>query len=128
MGIEENLCRREDLFITTKITPNTWRLQEVVDIVNQSLEILQLEYIDLVMIHFPGLPKGFTAEQKPERFANIPRDPKEIAEARMQMWEALQTCQKEGKINHHRRWGRQVAYLDRWLRYCLTCFVCRHLR
>ena len=28
-AIEEKLCKREDLFITTKITPNTWRLQEV---------------------------------------------------------------------------------------------------
>ena len=73
---------------------------QVVDTVNQSLKNLQLEYIDLVMIHFPGLPKGFTAEKKPERFANIPRDPKEIAEARMQMWEALQKCQNEGKIKH----------------------------
>ena len=52
------------------------------------------------MIHFPGLPKGFTAEEKPERFVNIPRDANEIAEARMQMWETLQECQKKGKITH----------------------------
>jgi len=97
---EEGLCKREELFITTKITPNTWRFQEVVDTVNKSLENLQLEYIDLVMIHFPGLPKGFQAEEKPERFINIPREEKEIAEARMQMWEAFQECQKQGKIKH----------------------------
>ena len=83
-----------------KIYIPVFKIIQVVDTVNQSLKNLQLEYIDLVMIHFPGLPKGFTAEQKPERFANIPRDPKEIAEARMQMWEALQKCQKEGKIKY----------------------------
>ena len=27
--LEENLCKREDLFITTKVTPNKWRHQEV---------------------------------------------------------------------------------------------------
>ena len=52
------------------------------------------------MIHFPGLPKGFQAEEKPERFVNIPRDEKGIKEARMQMWEALQECQKQGKVKH----------------------------
>jgi diketogulonate reductase-like aldo/keto reductase len=26
---EQNLCKREELFITTKISPNTWKFQEV---------------------------------------------------------------------------------------------------
>ena len=26
---EEGLCKREELFITTKITPNTWKFEEV---------------------------------------------------------------------------------------------------
>ena len=73
---------------------------KVINNVDKSLENLQLEYIDLVMIHFPGLPKGFRAEEKPERFLNIPRDADGIAEARMQMWEALQECQKVGKVKH----------------------------
>ena len=30
--LEENLCKREDLFITTKVTPNKWRHQEVCDL------------------------------------------------------------------------------------------------
>ena len=27
--LEENICEREDLFITTKVTPNKWRHKEV---------------------------------------------------------------------------------------------------
>ena len=73
----------------------------MVDIVDKSLMNLQLDYIDLVLIHFPGLPPNF----KPKRansnaFSNIPIDPKEIAEVRMTMWEALQLCQKSGKVKH----------------------------
>ena len=68
--------------------------------VETSLKNLKLDCIDLVMIHFPGLPPNFKAEDKPETFANIPKDPQKIAEARMEMWDALQVCQQEGKIKH----------------------------
>ena len=61
---------------------------------------MKLEYIDLVMIHFPGLPTNFKAELKQEKFANIPRDAEKMAEARMEMWDALQECKKEGKVRH----------------------------
>ena len=27
--LEEGLCKREELFITTKVTPNTWKFEEV---------------------------------------------------------------------------------------------------
>lgn len=99
---EQNLCKREELFITTKISPNTWKFQEVLDAVNQSLENMKLEYIDLVMIHFPGLPTNFKAELKQEKFANIPRDAEKMAEARMEMWDALQECKKRRKSQTYR--------------------------
>ena len=67
---------------------------------DESLINMELEYIDLVMIHFPGLPKNFNAEVKPERFCNIPREASKMAEARIEMWEALQVCRKDGKVKH----------------------------
>ena len=38
--LEENLCKREDLFITTKVTPNKWRHQEV----RQDLLLLHINH------------------------------------------------------------------------------------
>ena len=38
--LKENLCKREDLFITTKVTPNKWRHQEV----RQDLLLLHINH------------------------------------------------------------------------------------
>ena len=59
---------------------------------------LQIDYIDLVLIHIPGLPPNFrarNAEHAAKMYAI-----KDLAEARIGLWEALQFCQKKGKIKH----------------------------
>jgi len=91
--IDDGLCKREDLFITTKLAPNLHTYQEVVTMVDNSLKNLQLEYIDLMMIHFPG--NSSASENK--EYSN---DAETNAEGCMEEWDALQTCQKEGKIKH----------------------------
>ena len=87
-------------FAYTRVIIETETHLQVIDAVDQSLINMELEYIDLVMIHFPGLPKNFNAEVKPERFCNIPREASKMAEARIEMWEALQVCRKDGKVKH----------------------------
>merc|ERR1712241_1035312 len=91
--VEEGICRREDLFITAKLSPTLLSYQETVDMVNDSLKKLQLEYVDLMMIHYPGV----TSFDKTKESSN---DPIKNAEGRIEMWEALQFCQKEAKIRH----------------------------
>lgn len=44
---------REDLFITTKLPPNGNRAATVEKYLKRSLEALQLDYIDLYLIHVP---------------------------------------------------------------------------
>ena len=72
--------------------------------VDNSLRLLQLDYVDNVLIHFPALPKDFdplkTDKKDPAFFASISSDPKRAPEARMIMWEALQKCRQDGKIRH----------------------------
>ena len=91
--VTDGICKREDLFITTKLAPTFLSHQETIKMVNDCLSNLQLEYIDLMMIHYPGVSTFY----KEKEFAN---DAKKNAEARMEMWEALQFCQTEGKIKH----------------------------
>jgi diketogulonate reductase-like aldo/keto reductase len=51
------------------------------------LRLLNLNYLDLVLIHWPGVSR-----KAPEDKLN--------AELRTQTWKALEELQKEGKIRH----------------------------
>ena len=77
---------------------------QTIAMVDKSLRLLQLDYVDNVLIHFPALPKDFdplkTDKKDPAFFASISSDPKRAPEARMIMWEALQKCRQDGKIRH----------------------------
>ncbi|KAI6195940.1 alcohol dehydrogenase [Aphelenchoides besseyi] len=46
--------KREDVFITTKLPWNSNREEDVEPLIRQSLKLLQLDYIDLYLIHMPA--------------------------------------------------------------------------
>eukprot|EP01084_Bolivina_argentea_P173340 300222_1 len=48
-----NIVNREELFITTKVSETIRKLDEVRQCINDSLSDLQLDYIDLFLIHRP---------------------------------------------------------------------------
>lgn len=50
---DENVCKREDLFITTKVGNDQQRLKDMEGEIDQSLKSLKLDYIDLWMLHWP---------------------------------------------------------------------------
>lgn len=52
-GIRECHCKREELFITTKIWNNAQRLGDVDGPFSRSLERLMTNYVDLYLIHWP---------------------------------------------------------------------------
>ena len=57
--IDEGLVRREDLFVTTKVWNNSHSRASVPQALRRSLEALQLEYVDLYLIHYPiGYQEG----------------------------------------------------------------------
>lgn len=52
-AIEDGLCKREDLWVTSKLW-NTYHAKEHVDAaLRRTLADLQLDYLDLYLIHFP---------------------------------------------------------------------------
>ncbi|CRL04289.1 CLUMA_CG017387, isoform A [Clunio marinus] len=56
--------QREDIFITSKLIPSLNQTEEdVVSLVKQSLKNLQTDYIDLYLIHWPGV-SGLQSEHK----------------------------------------------------------------
>ncbi|KAJ3410869.1 hypothetical protein HDV05_003124 [Chytridiales sp. JEL 0842] len=53
-AIEKGLVRREDIFITTKVSPKNMGENKTRQSVIESNNKLGLHYIDLVLIHWPG--------------------------------------------------------------------------
>ena len=51
-AIEENIVKREDVFITTKVMPSNYSSTK--KSIDESLAKLQVDYIDLFLIHQPG--------------------------------------------------------------------------
>nr|QFR37198.1 aldo-keto reductase [Cyberlindnera americana] len=67
---EEGVVKREELFITTKVWPALWDRAETS--VKKSLSDLGLDYVDLVLHHWPACFYGTDAEGLPK----IPKDEK----------------------------------------------------
>lgn len=78
IGIKEGLkatgLKREDLFITSKVWNNHLTYDETIAAFNESLAKLDLDYLDLYLIHWPG------------------------QDAFEESWKALETLYAEGKI------------------------------
>lgn len=51
-ALDENICKREEIFITTKIMPSNYDRADAA--IKNSIADLNLDYIDLMLIHQPG--------------------------------------------------------------------------
>lgn len=58
-AFQDGLCTREDIFITSKLWNNSHLAEDVEPALKQTLKDLQLEYLDLYLMHWP-------VAQKPE--------------------------------------------------------------
>lgn len=81
-GIRESGVPREEIFVTTKIWNNKRGYEKTRESVEKSLERLGLDYLDMVLIHWPAAP---------HRVENW-------EELNQSTWQALTDLYKEGKI------------------------------
>ncbi|GJU61677.1 NADPH-dependent aldo-keto reductase, chloroplastic-like protein [Tanacetum coccineum] len=89
---EDGVVKREDLWITSKLWCNNHAPEDVTLALNSTLSDLQLEYIDLYLIHWPARLKAGTSGFKPENL--IPTD----IPATWKAMEALYDCGKARTI------------------------------
>ncbi|MFV0574508.1 MAG: aldo/keto reductase [Vibrio sp.] len=75
-GIIDSGVPRKDIFVTTKIWNGAQGFDSTKQALNESLERLQLEYVDLLLIHWPMPAKSLYVET----------------------WQAMIEAQKEGKV------------------------------
>ncbi len=52
-AIQDSDVDREELFVTTKVNPTNRAVDDIVDSVRGSLDRLALDYVDLLLIHWP---------------------------------------------------------------------------
>lgn len=89
-GIAEAIHRgvpREEIFVTTKIFPTQFGYQSTLDHVQTYVEELGLDYIDLVLLHFPSVPPLLSSPCKKEGLGP--------SECRLQTWKALTELRNE---------------------------------
>lgn len=84
-GLKESGVNREDIFVTTKLEGDIKNYEEAVKAIEKSLERLNVDYIDLMIIH------------SPQPWANF-RDGNHYFEGNVEAWRALEEAYEAGKL------------------------------
>lgn len=83
-AIADGIVKREDLFIETKIAPGIHGKENVASAFMESLEKMQLDYVDMYLIHWP-VARG---SENSYRYENV------------ETWEVFQMLKKQKYIKH----------------------------
>ncbi|KAG0184404.1 hypothetical protein DFQ28_011196 [Apophysomyces sp. BC1034] len=94
----ENHLDRSELFVTTKLAPIYARPERVIEGFNKSLADLNIEYIDLYLMHWPIALNPATGKMMPLR-PDGSRDLDEEINGRFEItWEAMEGLLHTGKV------------------------------
>ncbi|XP_063975739.1 glyoxal reductase-like [Diachasmimorpha longicaudata] len=104
--LDKHNIEREEIFITTKLAPsengNPKRIREAVE---RSLKALNLSYIDLYLIHWPGA-------------AGIPEGDIDNIKLRAKTWEALVDLKSQGFLRSIGVSNYNIRHLERLMQDC----------
>jgi len=105
-GIAEAIHRgvkRKEIFVTTKIFPTQFGYDSASLLVPKYLEELGLEYIDLLLMHFPSVHPSLSPCKK---------DGKSAAECRQETWIALSEARSGGLVHNVGVSNFEVSHLQ----------------
>ncbi|PLK44698.1 aldo/keto reductase [Emticicia sp. TH156] len=94
-ALKNNEVKREDLWITSKLWNNRHRTEDVQPAIEKSLRLLQVEYLDLYLIHWPiALVRSVNYPQKAEDMISLNDLPLS------QTWQAMIDMKTKGLTRH----------------------------
>lgn len=94
-AMQSGTIAREDLWITSKLWNNAHEPEEVLPALQNTLRDLQLDYLDLFLIHWPVAFKADVA------FPRRPEDWLPLAEVPIiDTWQAMEKCVDKGLVRH----------------------------
>lgn len=104
-AIEEGLCTREDLWVTSKLWNTYHHPDHVILAMDQTLEDLGLDYLDLYLIHFPIALEfvPFETRYPPEWVADPSEEfpmMKPVSVPLQDTWRAMETLVDSGLARH----------------------------
>ncbi len=93
--LQTGTVTRPDLWITSKLWNNAHAPEQVEPALRQTLTDLQVEYLDLFLIHWPvAFAPGVLFAQKPEEFIPLVEQPV------IETWKALEACKEKGLVRN----------------------------
>ena len=93
--LAEGKIDRDDVFITSKLWNDAHKEGQVIPALQQSLDRLQLDYLDLYLIHWPvAFKSGVGFPQKPSDYYSLEEVP--IIET----WKQMEQVKKNGMARH----------------------------
>ncbi|WP_027880627.1 aldo/keto reductase [Mesoflavibacter zeaxanthinifaciens] len=94
-AIKEGIVTREDLWITSKLWSDSHGRENVIPALQNTLNDLQLEYLDLYLIHWPvAFKKGVEFPKTAEEF--IPLEDKPLTDT----WKGMEDALEQGLTKH----------------------------
>lgn len=94
-AFQQKILKREDLFITSKLWNDAHHPENVEAALKASLEKLQLNYLDLYLIHWPvAFKNGVSMPSGAEDYINLKDLPNETT------WKAMERVNKIGLTKH----------------------------
>lgn len=94
-AFSDNLVKREEMFITSKLWNSNHRLDDVVPAIKSTLKDLRLDYLDLYLIHWPiSFKHGVGFAQTREEFFTYQDIPLS------QTWAGMEICKEKGLARH----------------------------
>lgn len=104
-ALSDGVCKREDLWITSKLWNTYHRAENVRQACMRSLNDLRLDHLDLYLIHFPISQKfvPFELRYPPGWFADPAAEHPHMEEVRVpisETWEAMEELVDSGLVKH----------------------------